>query len=156
MQRENRSASETNVWPTDKKRRRWMLQEGGIGAKIFIGSASCRGPAGSNLSPRSLLDAVTLLLSAGRCSPTFLFTFLGLLPSQTDKKRFYFDRAKNSNGACSWKKKNPSHLHKSVACKNSAQFSEPLKRCVQIVVVSSYSLEKCPTIHQSCSKSQKN
>jgi hypothetical protein len=104
MQRENRSASETNVWPTDKKRRRWMLQEGGTGAKIFIGSASCRGPAGSNLSPRSLLDASDFApVSRPLLSNIFIYIFW-FLPSQTDKKRFYFDAAKNSNDACSLKK----------------------------------------------------
>ena len=85
----------------------------------------------------------------------FYLHFWGFCLRRRTKKGFISTELKIAT-ARALGKKNPSHLHKSVACKNSAQFSEPLKRCVQIVVVSSYSLEKCPTIHQRCYKSQKN
>ena len=104
MQRENRSASETNVWPTDKKRRRWMLQEGGTGAKIFIGSASCRGPAGSNLSPRSLLDASDFApVSRPLLSNIFIYIF-GFGLRRRTKKGFISTQLKIATTRALWKK----------------------------------------------------
>jgi hypothetical protein len=116
----------------------------------YLSAAPVVGGRPAQISRRDRYSTpVTLLLSAGRCSlQHFYLHFWGFCLRRRAKKGFIPTELKIAT-ARALRKKNSSHLHESVACKNSAQFSEPLKRCAQIVVVSSYSLEKRPTIHPS-------